>query len=80
MGGAVNMMRRRAHDRIHYTANVEKFFRCQISITPFGIFTSGKREVFSRSVAVRRGSAIHSSAPGLNLGLRTEGMLENKEL
>lgn len=50
------------------------------SITPFGIFTSGKREVFSRGVAVRRGSATHSSAPGLKLRLRTEGMLENKEL
>lgn len=74
------MMKCHAHDRIHCIANVEKFFRCQISITPFGIFTSGKREVCSRGVAVRRGSATHSSVPGLKLGLRTEGMLENKEL
>ena len=73
------MMSYHAHDRISYIANVEKIFRCKINFTPFGIFTSEKREVFSPGVMVNSCSAIQSSASGLNLGLRIEGVLEKKK-
>lgn len=72
------MMTYHAHDRISYIANVEKFFRCKIRFTPFDIFTSGKREVFSPGVVVSSCSTIQSSASGLNLGLKI-GVLENKK-
>lgn len=75
----MNMMRYHAHDRISPIANVDKFFRCKISFTPFGIFTSVKREVFSPGVVVSSCSTIQSSASGLNLGIRIEGVLENKK-
>lgn len=78
LDGTVNMLTYHAHDRISYIANVEKFFRCKISFTPFGIFTSGKRKVFSPGGVVSSCSAIQSSASGLNLGLRI-GVLENKK-
>ena len=79
VGGTVTMMSYHAHDRISYIANVEKIFRCKINFTPFGIFTSEKREVFSPGVMVNSCSAIQSSASGLNLGLRIEGVLEKKK-